>query len=549
MNFEGLQIEGDIMADEATLVKYSRDASIFQVRPQGVVYPKNSSDIQKIVKWVAGQSGVSVTARSAGTDMTGGPLNESVILDTTKYLNHVIEVGSDPDASVGAGYAITEPGVYYRDFEKATLDKGLLMPSYPASREIAAMGGIVNNNSGGEKSLMYGKTERYVREMNMVLSDGQEYTFRALDTRELERKKFQQDFEGQVYRQMHQLIEQNYDLIKKAKPDVSKNSAGYYLWNVYDKAAGTFDLSKLFCGAQGTLGIMTKAKLGLVKPKKYSKLLVVFLKDLMPLGDLVNAVLKYQPETFECYDDQTLKIAVEFLPQLIKEMKGGLFSMLFKFMPELKMAMTGGIPKLVLIAEFTGDEEHDAFTRLAEAEEEVKKFPGVQTHRVTDMAEGNKYWTIRRESFNMLRHHSGAKHTAPFIDDVIVHPSQLPQFLPELNKLVHQYPGLTYTIAGHAGDANFHVIPLMDFTKEENRKAIPELSEKVYDLVASLHGSITAEHNDGIIRTPYLGKMYSPEILELFKKTKAIFDPNNIFNPGKKVGGTLEYALSHVIND
>ncbi len=549
-------IQGEVTNDEEALAKYSRDASIFSVRPQVIVFPKDSSDIQKLVKWASNQSGVSITPRAAGTDMTGGPLNESIVLDTTKYMNQVLEVGTSFVSALKdgertgqeAGYAITEPGVYYRDFEKATLEKGFLMPSYPASREIAAMGGIINNNSGGEKSLSYGKTERYVQEMTMILSDGNEYTFGMLSMEELETKKAQQDFEGQVYREMYSLIEQNYETIQKAKPDVSKNSAGYYLWNVLDRKAGSFDLSKLFVGAQGTLGIMTKARIGLIKPKKYSKLLIIFLKDLAPLGELVNEVLKFKPESFESYDDQTLKIAVEFLPQLMKQLKGGIFSMFMKFLPEMGMALTGGIPKLVLIAEFTGDDEAEVSARLESAKSAMEKF-GVQTHAVHDTAEGEKYWLIRRESFNMLRHHAGAKHTAPFIDDVIVHPAQLPQFLPKLNELIGQYKGLTYTIAGHAGDANFHIIPLMDFTKEENRKAIPELSEKVYDLVASMHGSITAEHNDGLIRTPYLGKMYSPEILELFKKTKQIFDPKNIFNPGKKVGGSLDYSLNHVIKE
>ncbi len=537
-------VSGEVTADEAELATHSRDASIFSVRPTAVVYPKDSEDIQKIVKWVAQhkntQSELSLTVRAAGTCMSGGSLTESIVLDTMKHLNKILEVGDD--------YAVTEPGVYYRDFEAETKKKGLILPSYPASRELAAMGGIINNNAGGEKSLSYGKTERYVREMKMVLSDGNEYTFKPLTMAELEAKKTQQDFEGQVYRDMHALIESNYDAIMAAKPDVSKNSAGYYLWNVLDKEAGTFDLTKLFVGAQGTLGIMTQAKLGLVQPKKYSKLLVIFLNDLLPLGQLVNDVLKFKPETFECYDDQTLKIAMNFLPQLIKQMKGGIFSMFMKFVPELKMALTGGLPKLVLIAEFTSDDEADAVARLQQAELAAKKY-NLQTHPVSDTAEGDKYWLIRRESFNMLRHHAGHKHTAPFIDDITVHPAQLPEFLPKLNALIQEYKGLTYTIAGHAGDANFHVIPLMDFHSEVNRKAIPELSEKVYDLVASMHGSITAEHNDGLIRTAYLGKMFSPEVLELFQKTKKIFDPQNIFNPGKKVGGSLEYSLAHMITE
>ena len=482
---------------------------------------------------------MSLTARSAGTDMSGGPLNDSIILDFMKYFNHILEVGED--------YAVTEPGVFYRDFEKETLAKGLLLPSYPASRELCAMGGIVANNSGGEKSLSYGKTEKFVEELSVVLSDGNEYVFYALNPEQLEAKKSQQDLEGKIYREMHALIETNYDAIQKAKPNVSKNSAGYYLWNVWNRK--TFNLNKLFVGSQGTLGLVTKIKLKLIKPKKYSKLLVMFLNDLAPLGGLVNEVMKFKPESFETYDDQTLKLAIRFLPSLIKSMKGSALSLFFKFLPEAEMVLTGGLPKLVLLAEFTSDDESEVDATMKLAQDAVKAKFDVSMHITKDMEEAEKYWTIRRESFALLRKHVGNEHTAPFIDDVIVHVDQLPTFLPKLNELVSQYKGLTYTIAGHAGDANFHVIPLMDFHSEENRKAIPELSEKVYDLVISLHGSITAEHNDGLIRTPYLGKMYGPEIISLFQQTKNIFDPQNIFNPRKKVGGTMDYALKHVMTE
>ncbi len=214
------------------------------------------------------------------------------------------------------------------------------------------------------------------------------------------------------------------------------------------------------------------------------------------------------------------------------------------------MLLTGGVPKIVLIAEFTADTEEEASSKAEQAQTSVSKLGiNMKTHITHTEGEEEKYWTIRRESFNLLRQHVEGKHTAPFIDDVVVHVDQLPSFLPKLNELVGQYKGLTYTIAGHAGDANFHVIPLMDFTIEENRKAIPELSDKVYDLVISLHGSITGEHNDGLIRTPYLEKMYGPQITALFKKTKDIFDPQNIFNPGKKVNPDMQFALAHMIKD
>src|SRR5580704_2656864 len=176
-------IKGDVADDDATLKQYSRDTSIFERRPALVVFPKDADDVSAVVKFVhdAKQSGehVSLAARSAGTDMTGGPLTDSISMVFTKYMNHIIDIGDDPDPATG--YAISEPGVYYRDFDKATLAKtGKILPSYPASRELCAIGGIVSNNSGGELTLQYGKTNRYVRELDVVLSDGTKTTFRPV---------------------------------------------------------------------------------------------------------------------------------------------------------------------------------------------------------------------------------------------------------------------------------------------------------------------------------------------------------------------------------
>ena len=148
----------------------------------------------------------------------------------------------------------------------------------------------------------------------------------------------------------------------------------------------------------------------------------------------------------------------------------------------------------------------------------------------------------------MLRKNIKNKRTAPFIDDFAVRVEKLPEFFPKLNAVLDKYD-LTYAISGHVGDGNFHIIPLMDLSDFKTKEIIKNLSEKVYDLVLEFKGSITAEHNDGLIRTPFLNKMYGPEICRLFEETKKIFDPQNIFNPRKKVWGDMQYAMNHIKND
>lgn len=534
---------GDLADDTATLAKFSRDTSVFERAPSLVAFPKDANDVAVLVKAVADAKAkgenVSVTGRSAGTDMSGGPLTKSVVAVFTKYMNKVVEVGD--------GYAVVEPGCYYRDFEKETLKKNLILPSYPASREIAAMGGIVNNDSGGERTLKYGKTARYVEEVDVVLADGTRTTFKALGPDELSAKEKQPGLEGDIYRRMKRLIIDNREVIEAARPKVSKNSAGYALWDVLDVENGSFNLAKLIAGAQGTLALTTRAKLRLVTPEPSRSMLVVFLSDLGTLPEIVKRVLRYNPESFESYDDHTFKLAVQFLPQMLSQM--GLLRAVrlgFSFLPEVGLVLRGGVPKLVLMAEFSERSPQAALAAAKNARDALADLNLPMRINVDDRA-SEKYWIVRRESFALLRKNLKGLYASPFIDDFVVPPETYPKFLPELYDLLGHYP-LVYTIAGHIGNGNFHIIPLMDLSNEESHRIILELAPKVYDLVIKYGGTTTGEHNDGIIRTPYLRQLFGEQVVALFEETKKIFDPLGIFNPGKKVGGTFEdikEAMTH----
>jgi FAD/FMN-containing dehydrogenase len=254
-----------------------------------------------------------------------------------------------------------------------------------------------------------------------------------------------------------------------------------------------------------------------------------------------------QPESFESYDDNTLKLALKYFPEFAKKMGTKNVVMLgFQFLPEMMMVATGGLPKLVLQVDFVGN-DHDSL--VAKCHDLINKLDAAgfkAKHSIAMDDQEKKYWLIRRESFNLLRNKIRDKHTAPFIDDFVVPPTSLPEFLPKFNKIISKYPSLIYTVAGHVGEGNFHVIPLMDITKAKQRNIIPKLGQEVYDLVLSYKGSTTGEHNDGLVRTPYLEQMYGKQINDLFIKTKAIFDPNGIFNPHKKVGGSIDFNMQHI---
>lgn len=558
--------QGEIAADEATLTSHSKDASLFIIKPKLVIFPKNIDDVKLLVRWAEEKKkkevDISLAARAAGTDMSGGTLTSSISVDFSRHFNHIGDIHEEAgeitvkgahngvhEKIATAGTAIAEPGVFYRDFEKATLKRDLLLPSYPASRELCMLGGIVSNNSGGEKTLLYGKTEDYVAELRMVLRDGNEYVFKPLTLAELEEKKKLATLEGDIYRQMSELVEKNAEILKNAKPTVSKNSAGYYLWNVLDTEKGIFDITKMLVGSQGTLGFVTKIKFRLVRPHTHSRLLVLFLKDMNRLADITNHLLQFKPESLESYDDHTFKLAVKFFPVMIKRMKGNLLNLAIQFIPEFWAVLTGGMPKLVVMAEFTADTDLGALAAAEKAQASVREFAKQEfssPSRITQSPrEVQKFWTIRRESFNMLRSHVHGLRTAPFIDDFVVAPQYLPEFLPKLYALMDKYP-MTYTIAGHVGDGNFHIIPLMDLHDPKSKQMIAELAPLVNTLIFQYHGSITGEHNDGLVRSGFLRQMYGDAVYALFEQTKRVFDPDNIFNPGKKVGVTWEESLTHV---
>lgn len=526
---------GDVDSTEETLKKYSRDASLFEIKPKLVLFPKNSEDIKNAVRWVnknkKNYPELSLTARSAGTDMTGGPLTESVVLDFTKYMNKIIEVRGD--------FAVVEPGCFYRDFDKETRKVGKMMPSYTASREICAVGGMVANNAGGEKSIRYGKTENYIEKLKIIFSDGEEYEIKPMTKNELEEKITLNNFEGNLYKKILDLIQDNYEAITQAKPDVSKNSSGYYLWNVYNREKEMFDLCQLIVGSQGTLGIVTEITFDLVPLPTHSNLLVVFLPNLEKVSQLVTKILPYKPESLETYDDKSMILALRFFFDFFKQLGfWGALRLGFSFIPETFMILSGGVPKLILMIEFTGKSDAEVRDKLENVRSHIKDFH-FKMHITKTSQEAKKYWDIRHESFNLLRKHVHGKRTAPFIDDIIVKPEYLPEFLPKIKALLDSYK-LDYTVQGHLGNGNFHLIPLMNLDSPLSIDIILDLSKKVYDLVKEYKGSNSAEHNDGIIRTPYLRDQFGEKIVELFEETKKIFDPENIFNPNKKVGGTFE---------
>ena len=536
------QLDGELYIDDATREQYSHDASMLEVLPTAVIMPKDSNDLKSIVKFVTRQKlffpDLSITARSGGTCMSGGSINDSIIIDFSKYFSSIHEVTPK--------MARVQPGVFYKDFEPKTLEQGAIMPSYPASRDLCTVGGMVSNNAGGEKSLQYGKTEKFVQELRVIFADGNEYVIKPLSREQLDDKMAQADFEGEIYKKIFDLIESNYDTIKAAKPNVSKDSTGYHLWNVWDRETEVFDLTQLIVGSQGTLGLVTDITFRLVPAPKHSGTLVMFLRKTDNLGEVINDVLAHKPATFEGFDNYTLMLSFKLFFYFHKNIGWlGMMKLGLQLLPDALM-LTRGIPKMILLIEFSGDTTEAVAEKVHAMHEALKPYGHEALFEEDETEEkAQKFWIMRRESFNLLRKKVKDKHTAPFIDDLVVPPEHLPQFLPEVRAILNKYKFLA-TIAGHMGDGNFHIIPLMEIEKQSERDKLEPAMKEVNDLVLSYGGSLSGEHNDGMIRGSWLEAMYGPEVMGIFKQVKNIFDPQNIFNPHKKTDANWDYTKKHI---
>lgn len=533
--------KGEVDTTAETLEFYSHDASLFELKPQVVAFPKDADDIKSVVSYVAAHKAaypeLSITPRSRGTDMSGAAIGQSIVLDISKHMNNLHQVTLHT--------AHVQPGMLYREFDVETVKHGAILPSYPASRDLASVGGMVNNNSGGEKSLQFGKTDNFVTELSVVLSDGNEYVIKALNRDELNAKMSQDDFEGHLYRQTFELLDGQYDEIQAAAPKVSKDSTGYHLWNVWKRDTGIFDLTKLFIGAQGTLGIVTDIRFKLVPKPLHSGTLVCYMRDIDQLGDVIPAVLAHKPATFESFDDNTLWLSFKFFFAFISKLGFWRWVKLaIQLIPDGAM-LVKGIPQLILLIEFNGKTVDEVKYKIHTAKQDLKRFDFTYMEEDETEAKAQKFWLMRRESFNLLRSKVKDKHTAPFIDDLIVPPARLTEFLPQLRDIIKKYK-LLATIAGHMGDGNFHVIPLMKIEDPKERAKLEPAMKEVNTLVIKYGGSVSGEHNDGMVRGPWLEQMYGPSVLGYMREVKHLYDPQNIFNPHKKTDANWDFSFSHI---
>jgi FAD/FMN-containing dehydrogenase len=519
-------IRGDVDVSSAALKAYSHDASIFEVTPSAVMYPKDEKDLKQIVHYVTERklegADVSITPRNGGTCMSGGSLTEGYVVDMSRYFNHIGAV------DVAGRTMWTQGGVMHIDAESKAKDAGLFFAPYTSSRDICGIGGMIGNNASGEKSVKYGPTSDNVKRMKVLLSDGEVYEFGPLTAREVEEKKRLPSFEGKLYREITEMIDENWNLIDKNHPRTVKNAAGYALWQLWDKQRAHFNMSRLFIGAQGTLGIVTEAELKLVPLPKANRMIVVPIQTLSELTPVVKTLMSMHPVTCETFDHHTYELAEMYHPE------------------DAERANLARGKHMVVLAVFDGDNQEQSDRDTGRAKEALEQI-GKEVLWVDDQAVLESFLLIRRKSFRMLLEHPRENMRAmAFLEDTIVPLEHYGEFLAALEAILSEYD-LVYTYAGHIGDGSIRLVPLVNMEAEDAPDKVMELETKVNDLVMAFGGSISVDHNDGLIRTPYLEQFFGPEMYTLMARVKELFDPHGIFNPRKKVGGSFEYSKAHIV--
>ncbi|HEY2004201.1 MAG TPA: FAD-binding oxidoreductase [Candidatus Saccharimonadia bacterium] len=515
------QLLGTVTDSPDALEYFSTDAGIFEATPTAVVYPANTADVRKTVKFVADQAAsgksVSLVPRGQGTDLGGAAVGEGVQLVMPAHLNKLLRLDRDT--------ATVQPGINYRTLQQTLHTHGRHLPPYPASIDFSTIGGAVANNAAGEKSVKYGVTRDYVKSLKVVLSDGSLVEAHRISARELNRKKGISSFEGEVYRKLDSLILDHTELIAKHQPKTTRNAAGYTLGRVKGKD-GSFDLSQIFIGAQGTLGVITEVVLKTLPYNPRTTLVVGYFKSMDALAEAVSKVRQYAPSAVELVDQGVLEYLREHHPGDIEGL-----------VPEK-------LPKAVLLVEY------DDSSQLAQ------KIKSLRTQRIfqrlaessriaTDPVEQVALWKVRRSTASTVWSAGGHKRALPFIEDAIVPPDKLAAFLDRTHKLLAKHD-LEAAVWGHAADANLQLQPLLDLSRKKDIDRLISLSREFHDTVIALGGSTTGSHGDGLLRALYLKNLYGEEMFELLAEVKHIFDPHRIFNPMKKTEATEEYARAHI---
>lgn len=516
-------IHGDVDQSDSVLTEHSKDISIFEMRPQCVLFPKYTHDVVEVMKIAQEYAHLpleerpNITVRAGGTCMSGGSLSESLVINLTRYMNsytiHPDTLRMDVDM-----------GVMYKAIETEAAKHNLFFGAYISSKDICGIGGMIGNNASGEKSVRLGATIDNVLGLEVVLHDGTIIRTGVLEdeasaVKAIPLKKKLADIRSQIGTKLTDAI-----------GEVPKAASGYRLERIDTDVTRT-DLTPLFVGAQGTLGVILKAVLKLHPIPAHTKLLVLSVHSLTELPFILSTIMKSRPVAVETFDKNTFEKEKLFLAEHTHRCE--------HFFPE-------GV-SLIVLAEFSEDTD-DATSAAASSVENALAGRDITIHNIDDATLYESVWKLRRSSFlAMAQHNDEGWRAVPCIEDIIVPIHAFDRFIPGLLALIEKYK-LWYGFHGHIGSGSLRIVPVFDFRKDKHEVVtnIINFTRESIALIKSLHGNMSADHSDGIIRTPFLKEFYGDAVYQSFVAVKDVFDPQRIINRNKKVDGTFEMIERYI---
>ena len=502
------RVEGEVRFDKMTRLLYGTDASIYEIEPIGVVIPRTAEDVIAVIE-TAHRHGVPVLPRGGGTSLAGSTVGQAIVIDFSKYMRNVLEVNEE-EAWVRA-----QPGIILDELNQQLDPYGLLFAPDPSTSNRGNVGGSLGNNSCGAHSLVWGKTSDNVRELDVVLSNGETARLGQLDGDGLEAKMRAEGLEGDIYRRLFEIGEANRDEILRRYPRIQRRVSGY---NLDDFLSGSdFNMARFVVGSEGTLVAITEAKLHLVRKPKMKALAVLHFNELLESMEATVSILELEP------------VAIELLGSMItRQAKANLeYSRLTDFIE--------GDPEALLAVEFTGKSEDELITKLERLEERMSRQGlAYAIKRLMKPQDQAKVWAVRKAGLGLMMNVPGSAKPLPFVEDTAVAPEHLPAFVKRFDEIVKEH-GSTAGYYGHASVGCLHIRPMIDLKDQEGVDRMESIARQVTDLVLEYDGSLSGEHGDGLSRSMWNEKMFGSQLYNAFRDVKSAFDPDGIMNPGKIV--------------
>lgn len=511
------RLEGNVLSDDLSRTIYSSAACIYRLRPLLIVQPWHREDVIQCLRYAASH-GIPITARGGGTGRAGQGIGEGIILDFVRYMDKILEI--DPQKK----WVRVQPGLILGRLNAALKPLGKFFPIDPSTADYCAIGGMIANNSSGPHAVKYGATRDYVESLEVVLSSGEVMITEARSLAKVESLPGGDGLEKRIYPGVLDILKRYQAPLRDERPESTKNSCGYDLWQVVKNHS--FDLTPLFVGSEGTLGIFTEARLRIVDLPGRTHSALIYFNTLNTVGQATEEILKFSPTMLEIMERQIIDLARAKYPEMNPYLPEGIEATLF--------------------VEFEGDSEEELRERMNRVErrlvEEEKLAISLKPAR--DGRDQEILTKVRSVSGPILNKIKGPKKPIAFIEDAAVHPSRLGEYIAGLREILKRNQAEA-SIYGHAGDGNLHVMVFLDLKKHEEVAKMAKITEESYDLVLRLKGTISGEHGDGLLRTAYVQKQY-PRLYPAFVELKSLFDPQGVLNPGRVVGNDPDLLSRHL---